>query len=373
MRRRFLQIALAGIGCLASVGHAEMSADDLTTLTRKVRASVMFILVSNDSGRTIATGTGFIVSNDGKLITNRHVANAGPGIVAHAPGGRQYRVLGALAEDSDQDLVVLQIENNRLPPVALGASDNVSVGAPVLMVGNPLAMESTVQQGTVSGFRTFFGARRWLEISAAVATGQQDINSRIIHGQGLQVTTAVAPGSSGSPVFNANGEVIGVVTAIQRAEQSTALAIPVESVKELIARAARVDQPKPLSALTRRTGNDFATDAKYAAAANAYNAGDYEEAESLAKTLVARYPDSPSAYVLLGQVYLQRRSYSNAGNSFDRAIQLKHDFASAWLGRAFAAWHQGSDDRARDALRELQQLDPALAKKLTDSIPALAR
>ena len=349
-----------------------MSADDLTMLARKVRASVMFILVSDESGRVIASGTGFIVSADGKLITNRHVANAGPQVVARAPGGRQYRVLGALAEDSDQDLVILQIEDNHLPPVTLGASENLSVGTPVLMIGNPLAMESTVQEGTVSGFRKFFDTRRWIEISAAVARGRQDINSHIIHGQGLQVTTAVAPGSSGSPVFNASGEVIGVVTAIERAEQSLALAIPVESVKELIARAARAEQPKPLGTLTRRGGNDLATDAEYEAAAKAYNARDFEEAESRAKTVVARYPDSPSAHLLLGQVYLQRRSYSDAADSFERAIQLKSDLAPAWLGRALADWHQGSKDRARDALRELQKLDPALAKKLTDSIPALA-
>jgi S1-C subfamily serine protease len=123
MTRWLLQVSLTSGVFLASVCRAEMSADDLTALARKVRASVMFILVSNDSGRTIATGTGFIVSDDGKLITNRHVANAGPQIVVHAPGGRQYRVLGALAEDSDQDLVVLQLEDNRLPPVTLGAGE----------------------------------------------------------------------------------------------------------------------------------------------------------------------------------------------------------------------------------------------------------
>jgi S1-C subfamily serine protease len=373
MRTRLQPIILIGSLFLAAAGRAEMSADDLTTLAKKVRASVMFVLVSDDSGHVIASGTGFIVSADGKLITNRHVANAGPQVVARAPGGRQYRVLGALAEDSDQDLVVLQIEDSHLLPVTLGSSDNVSAGTPVLMVGNPLAMESTVQEGTVSGFRKFLDTRRWIEISAAIARGQQDINSHIIHGQGLQVTTAVAPGSSGSPVFNANGEVIGVVTAIERYEQSIALAIPVEAVKELITRAARASQPQPLGTLTRRGGNDLSTDIEYDAAAKAFNSTDYEKAEGHAKTVVARYPDSASAHLLLGQVYLQRKSNADAADSFERAIQLKHDLAPAWVGLALANSHQGLKDRAAEAVRELQKLDPALAKKLTDAYPALAR
>jgi len=332
----------------------------------------MFIMVSDDSGRVIGSGTGFIVSDDGKLVTNRHVANAGPRIVAKVPGGRQYRVLGALAEDSDQDLVVLQIENSNLPALTLGSSDDISVGTPVVMIGNPLAMESTVQEGTVSGFRKFLGTRRWIEITAAVASGRQDINQQVIHGQGLQVVTAVAPGSSGSPVLNSSGKVIGVVTAVERAGQTTALAIPVEAVKELVSRAARMEEPKPLGALTRRGGNDLSTDAEFGAAAKAYTARNFEEAERRAKAVTARYPDSAAAHLFLGQVYLQRRLYVEAADSFERAIQLKRDLAPAWAGLASADARQGLQDRARDAVRELQKLDPALAQKLIDSEPTLA-
>jgi serine protease Do len=224
---------------LAGRVRAEMSADELTSLAAKVRASVMFMLTTDDAGRPVSVGTGFIVSEDGKLVTNHHVANAGPRLAARAPGGRQYRVVGVLAEDKEQDLVVLEIENNRQPPLSLAASQDLRVGTPVIMIGNPFGMESTVQEGTVSGFRKSSGARPWIEITGNVAGNGQDFHRRMVHGNGLQVVTDVAAGSSGSPVLDSSGKVLGVVTAIDRSKQPTALAIPCETVKELLARASR--------------------------------------------------------------------------------------------------------------------------------------
>jgi S1-C subfamily serine protease len=374
MNKGLLGLVLAGGVCLLSAGRvrAEMSADQLMTLARKVRPGVMLMIVFDDSGRGIGSGTGFVVSRDGKLVTNRHVANAGPRVVAKAPSGRQYRVLGALAEDSDQDLVLLQIENRDMSALTLGSSDDIRVGTPIVMIGNPLEMESTVQEGTVSGFRQFLGTRRWIEITAPFATRRKDMNQQMIHGQGLQVVTDVAPGSSGSPVLDSSGNVVGVITAVERTKQITVMAIPVEAVKELVSRAARVEEPKPLGALTRRGWNDLSTDAEFGAAMKAYKDRDFEEGERRAKTVVARFPDSAPAHLFLGQVYLQRRSYVEAANSFERAIQLKRDLAPAWAGLAVADAQQGLRDRARDAAREVKKLDPALAKELIDSTPALA-
>jgi S1-C subfamily serine protease len=241
MNKRLVGLVLASSVCLASAGlvRAEMSADDLMTLARKVRTGVMLMIVFNDSGREIASGTGFIVSGDGKLVTNRHVVNGGSRIIAKAPSGRQYRVLGILAEDSNQDLALLQIENRDMSPLKLGSSDDIRAGTPIVIIGNPLEMESTVQEGTVSGFRQFLGTRRWIEITAAFAGRRKDIHQQMIHGQGLQVVTDVGPGSSGSPVLDSSGKVIGVITAVERKKQVTVLAIPVEAVKELVSRAAQ--------------------------------------------------------------------------------------------------------------------------------------
>ena len=379
MTRALLKLFLA-LGLFVSAANplrAEMSAEELTTLASKVRGSVMFMMIEDDAGHTIGSGTGFIVSNDGKLITNRHVVNAGPRLMAKAPGGKTYKVSGVLAEDTDQDLVVLQIDDHTLPALTLGASEDVAAGTPVVIVGNPLAMESTVQQGTVAGFRKFLGAPRWIEINAAIASGNHDSEAHIIHGQGLQVVTSVAHGSSGSPVFNASGIVIGVIAAISHndAGREITLAIPVEAIKDLLKRAERAE-PKPLSEISRRRGNDLASDPEYIAAAKAYYANDYQGALPHAGS--GRYPDSPAAYLLQGQIFLKRRAGREAGDAFERAIQkVENDLAAAWAG--LCGWptcSRISPAKLRDAYRrKLDKFDlrtGLLAKQVAVTAPALA-
>ena len=357
---------------IAPLVRAEFSADELTRLATKVRASVLLMTATDEAGKPVAVATGFIVSDDGKLVTNRHVANAGPRLTAKAPGGRQYRVAGVLAEDSDQDLVVLKIENSRQPSLTLAGDDDPREGLPVIMVGNPLQLESTVQQGTISGFRTFLGTRRWIEVTGAIAGKNVPIHRELVHGQGLQVVTEIAPGSSGSPVLDAEGRVLGVITAIERSEPPVALAIPVEAVRQLLGRAQRAGVLRPLESLSRRVGNDLSTDVEYAAAVTAYSTNDLEEAQLRARTVTERYPESPVAYLLMGQVNLQRHSYAEAVDAFGHAIELKRELAPAWAGLAVAYVGAGLKDRARDSIREVEKLDAPLAKHLSVTLPTLA-
>jgi S1-C subfamily serine protease len=234
MTRQLLLMAIIG----AARVDAEMSAQELMDLAGKVRPSVMFIQTADDAGHPVATGTGFIVSDDGKLVTNQHVVKTGTRLTARAPGGRQYKVTAVLIEDKEHDLAVVQIENSRQPALPLGRTDELRAGTPVVVVGNPLGLESTVQAGNVTGFRKFLGSDRCLEITGPVIGRDGEFHREIIHGNGRQVVTDLAPGSSGSPVVDADGKVLGVVAAANFSGTPTVLAVPVEAVKELLARVA---------------------------------------------------------------------------------------------------------------------------------------
>jgi S1-C subfamily serine protease len=359
---------------LLGTARAGSDAIDLVALAKQARPAVLLLTVMDESGRPVASGTGFLVSSDGKFVTNRHVANAGPRSFAKAANGRQYPVLGVLAEDSDKDLVLLKIDGHDLPALPVGASDGVTAGLPVAIIGNPLGLDGTATEGTVSGVRELLGERRWIEVTAAFARGSGDLNPTIVHGDSMQVTTPLAHGSSGSPVLNPQGELIGVVTAVTTKEgRVVSMVIPSSAIKGLLAQASRSSGPQPLAGLSARGANDLVADRDFRAASLAYKAGDYAEAERQLKTVVARFPNSPVAHLLLGQTYAERRSYVDAASSFECAIQLRHDLTPAWYGLVAAYAQQGLHDKARDALRELQQLDSNLANELTRSFPSLGR
>jgi tetratricopeptide (TPR) repeat protein len=167
--------------------------------------------------------------------------------------------------------------------------------------------------------------------------------------------------------------VIGVIAMARGLAQS--YAVPVEVAKRLLSGNASSSQPKSLTDLTKRNPNqtDLSYDRDFAAAARALKDGNYAEAEKMMKSVVTRFPNSALAHLVLGQACAQREDYTEAIASFERAIRLRRDLVPAWYGLAAINAQQGLHDKARDAWRELQKLDPKLASELAKSFPELAR
>jgi serine protease Do len=164
-------------------------------------------------------GTGFIVRKDGWIATNLHVLGGASEVVVTLADKRELPVVSIVSRDAPHDLVILQVEAKGLPVLPLGDSDRVRPGDPVVAIGHPLGLEETVTNGLVSA------VRRESELEF------------------LQISAPIAPGSSGGPLFNEQGEVIGVATAILRGGQNLNFGLPVNYVKDL------VKKPDPISML----------------------------------------------------------------------------------------------------------------------------
>jgi len=145
---------------------AETDQIDLKALAKKARPAVMLLVISDANGKEIATGTGFLVSADGKLITNFHVIEKAASAVAKTENGGLFPVEGVLASDPKNDLVLLKIKGKELPFLTLSNSENIEVGTRIVVIGSPLGLEGTLSEGIVSAVRELMGDTKRLQITA---------------------------------------------------------------------------------------------------------------------------------------------------------------------------------------------------------------
>lgn len=174
--------------------------DSVAGIAATALPSVVALEVSGQQGQ--GSGSGFVLRSDGYILTNNHVVDTatGPGgsiTVVFADGTQEpATVVGAT---NDYDIAVVKVERTGLVPLALGDSDAVVVGDPVVAVGAPLGLQGTVTSGIVSAVNR--------PVTAGDASGQAFINA-------IQTDAAINPGNSGGPLVNLAGEVVGVNSAI---------------------------------------------------------------------------------------------------------------------------------------------------------------
>lgn len=170
----------------------------------------------------IGGGSGFLISADGLLITNRHVvAQTDAEYTVFTNDGKKYKAT-VKARDPVNDIAVLKIDGKNLPFLEFGNSDQLEVGQSVIAIGNALGeFRNTVSVGVISGL-----AR---SIQAGDGSGQSEQLDQVI-----QTDAAINPGNSGGPLLNLNGQVIGVNVAVAQGSQSVGFALPANMVKSVI-------------------------------------------------------------------------------------------------------------------------------------------
>ena len=170
-----------------------------------------------------ATGTGFVVDDEGHVVTNAHVVHAATDVRVKLSDQRTVaaKVIGT---DIDTDLAVIQLEGDDLDlkPLTLGDSDSVQVGDPTVAIGNPFGLERTLTTGVVSALQRQIRAENGFTIDDVI-----------------QTDAAINPGNSGGPLLDAAGRVIGVNSAIKTSGGSggnvgIGFAVPVNTVKRVV-------------------------------------------------------------------------------------------------------------------------------------------
>jgi S1-C subfamily serine protease len=262
----FLLIVILAVsflgGWLGAISHDSQSTSDslitnskqtvvttesqaITNIAKNVGQSVVSIDASQDASSQSSdlsgldgssgtgsedAGTGIIISSDGLIITNRHVIPDGTTSVSVTlSDGTTYdnvQVVGRTSDDSSLDIAFLKIQDTKgkkLVPATIGDSSNMSVGDPVVAIGNALGQfQNTVTSGIISGFGR--------SVQASDSTGSVSENLDDL----FQTDAAINEGNSGGPLVNLSGQVIGINTAIASDSQNIGFAIPINDVTGLI-------------------------------------------------------------------------------------------------------------------------------------------
>ena len=161
-------------------------------------------------------GSGFIINSKGEILTNAHVVNGADAVTVTLKDGRTFKgkVMG---DDPVTDVAVVKIQANNLPTVTLGNSDLLKPGEWAIAIGNPLGLDNTVTEGIVSATGR-----------SSSQVGMPDERVKYI-----QTDAAINPGNSGGPLLNAEGQVIGINTAIIQGTQGLGFSIPINTARAI--------------------------------------------------------------------------------------------------------------------------------------------
>lgn len=210
---------------------ANFTDGSIADIADKVSKSVVSIVTSTkttnffgQSTDSAAAGTGIIVTNDGYVLTNKHVINGAHKVTVILDDGTTYEDVEVVSTDPLNDIAFLKIKDvSDLSPVTLGDSKTINVGQQVIAIGNALGeYQNTVTSGIISGTGR--------SVTASDGSGY---NTETLSDM-IQTDAAINSGNSGGPLVNAAGEVIGVNTATSTSAENMGFAIPISSVKGML-------------------------------------------------------------------------------------------------------------------------------------------
>ena len=275
------------------------SQDILPELVRRIKPSAVAVETFDARGQKLSLGSGFFVETD-RIVTNRHVLEGAHRAEVHSSTGAVFPVKGVLAVDAEGDIALLKIDPPATPirPLPLDKT-SPQEGESIVVIGNPLGLEGSVTNGIVSAVR--------------------DIPT---FGRIIQITAPISSGSSGSPVVNMQGQVIGIATLQITGGQSVNFAIPSERISQL-----QVASMMTLSDLVATAGRNKRAKA------------------------VQFFRD--------GLSFLSKDDCEKALPYFEKAVESDSNYAEAWAQSGFCNEKLGRHAEAIEASKKAVNLRPS--------------
>ena len=356
MRLITTAVALAVLIAAAITASADA---DIAGVVASAKPAVVTVITYDAAGKQTGLGTGFFVDAS-HVVTCYHVIDGATKAKIKTATGKTYQVKGIAASDRVADVVRLALAS----PVKGAKSFSLSKSLPkqgekVVVFGSPLGLELTVSDGIVSAIRELPGV-----------------------GKIIQITAPISPGSSGSPVLNLKGEVVGVVTSYLAEGQNLNFAVASEQVLSLKSSSSALPGA-PSSSTEDKMWKEIRAGFAYAEGGDCAKAlPHFETANRLGPHVAATWfgmgfcydtldrdldavdaykqairirPDDEPVHACLGVLYCDLHRYSDAVDSFEQAIRIKPDDAVVHFGLGLANDKLGRYQEAVDAYRQAIQ------------------
>ncbi len=321
---KFFALTLLLAGCVAAQ-------DFLPELVKRIKPSSVAIETFDAKGNALSRGSGFFIAAD-RIVTNRHVIEKSSRVEIHLMDGKKFVVKGVLAVDGEGDLAMLQVDVPKNLAIPLPIVRTVpQEGESIVVVGNPFGLEGSVSNGIVSAVREISG-----------------------YGKIIQITAPISPGSSGSPVVNMYGQVIGIAT-LQAAEgQSLNFAVPSERIFQL-----KVNELQTISSLTADTQKNKRSSAErfYSQGVAQLSRDDYGRALQFFERATELDANYPEAWYQAGFCYGVLGRHQDALKASRQAARLRPDWAEAHVNIGASSYALGQYKEATDAYRQALRLE----------------
>ncbi len=321
MYKRIFPLSLP-LALVILAANAAYSQNNLPELVKQVKPCVVAIATYDAAGEALMTGSGFFL-RPGQVVTNLHVIRGAfrADIKTLDGKGKTYPVAGAVAVDEEGDLALLSVD---MPADRARSSELATVlpdeGEQIFVIGNPLKLEGSVSDGIVSAVR---------EVPNV--------------GRIIQITAPISHGNSGSPVFNLEGKVVGVVTVKVTNGQNINLAIAADRVRQL-----RADRLRPLVEVTGKNKGDMA-ELLYRTGLESLWLGNYDSALGYFENAANKNPRRADAWVQVGYCKVKQGRNVEAIRAYQQALHLKPDSAEVH-NKLGDAYYYAS--RLREAIEE---------------------
>jgi tetratricopeptide (TPR) repeat protein len=337
-RYRYRPIALGFLGFLAFACSRPVVQErepwDLHKMVAPVQPSVVTVAAMGANGNILRIGSGFFIDRNGTLVTNDHVLDdAFAGKVKTADGGI-FTISAVIASNPLVDLIKVRV---KIPPAqsvpAVLSADDPGIADRVVVIGSPMGLAHTISEGIVAAVR-----------------------KHPTLGKVYQLTAPISPGSSGGPVLNLKGQVIGVISFQTVLGQNINFAVAINALQTLT-----IEAREPSIAewtLEKGTGNPHQAANLCRQGVRLSIRGRYEAALNYFQQATEANPEDPHAWSGLGSCYIGLNQPDHAIEAFHRSIAVAPEDASGYLMLAMYYKELGQFGRQIDSLSRVIRIDP---------------